>query len=172
LTQDTGQADPRLDTFPDGAVRMGRINACLVVVQRQEVSMPLDGTTYGFWVVAGGLIILLGISLAAIFRYPSVAEAAGVITAAGTVIGTIVGAFFGVHAGAAAGAKTAAQAETGRQQAEAARQQAETARGRAEAVNDVLMGGIGKVAAAAQPGSDVALAVQQVIDSAGSAHAR
>lgn len=117
----------------------------------------LSEKSYGFWIVIVGLIVLLGISLAAVFRYADVAEASGVITAAGTVIGTVVGTFFGVHVGSAAGAASAQQAETGRQQAETARSQAENAK-------NTVIGGLSKVAAAATPGSPPAVAVQELVD--------
>jgi hypothetical protein len=113
--------------------------------------------SYGFWIVIVGLVVLLGISLAAVFRYPAVAEASSVITAGGTVIGTVVGTFFGVHVGSVAGAASAQQAETGRQQAETARSQAEDAK-------NTVIGGLSKVAAAATPGSPPAVAVQELID--------
>ncbi len=127
--------------------------------------MMLDERSYGFWIVIGGLVVLLGISLAAVIRYAAVAEASGVITAAGTVIGTVVGTFFGVHVGSTAGAAGVQHAEAGRQQAETGRQQAEAARERAEAVKDSVVGGLSRVAAAAEPGSPPAVAVQQLIDS-------
>lgn len=127
--------------------------------------MTLDETSYGFWIVIGGLLVLLAISLAAVFHYAAVADAAGVVTAAGTVIGTVVGTFFGVHVGSMAGAAGSQHAERGRQQAETARQQAEAARQHAEAIKDTVVGGLSKVAAAAEPGSPPAVAVQQVIDS-------
>lgn len=120
--------------------------------------MIFSEKSYGFWLVIVGLIVLLGISLAAVFRYAGVADASSVITAAGTVIGTVVGTFFGVHVGSAAGAAGAQQAETGRQQAEAARQQAEAAK-------NTVMGGLSKIAAAATPGSPPAVAVQELVDS-------
>ncbi|MGH3440047.1 MAG: hypothetical protein ACREQ5_01320, partial [Candidatus Dormibacteria bacterium] len=87
--------------------------------------MTIDEKSYGFWIVIGGLVVLLSISLAAVFRYGAVADASGPITAAGTVIGTVVGTFFGVHVGAAGAAAGARQSEAARQQSESARQQAE-----------------------------------------------
>jgi hypothetical protein len=84
--------------------------------------------------------------------------AAGPITAAGTVIGTVVGTFFGVHVGAAGAAASA-------QRSEAVRQESETARRQAEGVKDTVVGGLSTIAAAAQPGSPPAVAVQQLIDS-------
>ncbi len=113
---------------------------------------------YGFWIVIVGLVVLLGISLSAVFRYAGVAEASSVITAAGMVIGTVVGTFFGVHVGSAAGTASAQQAETGRQQAETARSQAEDAK-------NTVIGGLSKVAAAATPGSPPAVAIQELVDS-------
>ncbi|HEV2784440.1 MAG TPA: hypothetical protein VGX25_34060 [Actinophytocola sp.] len=71
---------------------------------------------FGFWTAVGGLGVLALITLVAIFRYPSTADATDVITAAGAVIGTVIGAFFGVQTGAAGRAK----AEEGKDQAMAA----------------------------------------------------
>ena len=120
--------------------------------------MTIDEKSYGFWIVIGGLVVLLSISLAAVFRYGAVADASGPITAAGTVIGTVVGTFFGVHVGAAGAAASA-------QRSEAVRQESETARRQAEGVKDAGVGGLSTIAAAAQPGSPPAVAVQQLIDS-------
>ena len=120
--------------------------------------MTIDEKSYGFWIVIGGLVVLLSISLAAVFRYGAVADASGPITAAGTVIGTVVGTFFGVHVGAAGAAASA-------QRSEAVRQESETARRQAEGVKDAVVGGLSTIAAAAQPGSPPAVAVQQLIDS-------
>jgi hypothetical protein len=113
----------------------------------------------------GGLVVLLCISLAAVFRYGAVTDASGAITAAGTVIGTVVGTFFGVHVGTTAAAAGAQHAETGRQQAETARQQAEAARQQAESVKDTVVSGLSKIAAAAEPGSQPAVAIERLIDS-------
>ncbi|MGA9310040.1 MAG: hypothetical protein WBV74_06680 [Pseudonocardiaceae bacterium] len=120
--------------------------------------MTIDEKSYGFWIVIGGLVVLLSISLAAVFRYGAVADASGPITAAGTVIGTVVGTFFGVHVGAAGAAAGARQSEAARQQSESARQQA-------EGVKDTVVGGLSTIAAAAEPGSAPAKAVQDLIDS-------
>ena len=118
----------------------------------------INEKSFGFWIVIAGLVVMLFMSLGSVFRYTGVGDASGIITAAGTVVGTVVGTFFGVHAGAAAGTASARGADT-------ARQQAETARQRAETVKDNIFGGLSKVAAAAEPGSDVATAVQELIDS-------
>lgn len=120
--------------------------------------MIVSEKSYGFWIVIAGLIVLLGISLAAVFRYPAVAETSSVITAAGTVIGTVIGTFFGVHVGSAAGTARAQQAETGRQQAETARTQAEDTK-------NIVIGGLSKVAAATTPGSPPAVAVEELVNS-------
>ncbi|HET9654534.1 MAG TPA: hypothetical protein VFP72_04220 [Kineosporiaceae bacterium] len=114
--------------------------------------MSVREKSFGFWIVIAGLGALVLISLVAIFKYSAVADASGVVTAAGTVIGTVVGTFFGVHAGSAAGNAGAARAESGRQ--------------RAEAVKDTVVTGLAKVAAAAEPGSPTALAIQDLIDTA------
>jgi len=120
--------------------------------------MTIDDKSYGFWIVIGGLVVLMSISLAAVIRYGTVADASGPITAAGTVIGTVVGTFFGVHVGAAGAAAGAQQSETAREASEAARRQA-------EGVKDTVVGGLSTIAAAAQPGSPPAVAVQELIDS-------
>jgi hypothetical protein len=111
----------------------------------------INEKSFGFCIVIAGLVVMLFISLVSVFRYTSVGDASGIITAAGTVVGTVVGTFFGVHAGTAAGAASA--------------QGADTARQRAEAVKDTVVGGLSKIAAATDPGSDVAMAVQELIDS-------
>ena len=118
----------------------------------------INEKSFGFWIVIAGLVVMLFISLVSVFRYTSVGDASGAITAAGTVVGTVVGTFFGVHAGTAAGTASA-------QGADVARQQAETARQRAETVKDTVVGGLSKIAATADPGSDIATAVQELIDS-------
>jgi uncharacterized membrane protein len=51
--------------------------------------MTFNEKSYGFWIAIVGIIVLLGISLMAVFRYSGVTDASGVITAAGTVIGTV-----------------------------------------------------------------------------------
>lgn len=52
--------------------------------------MIFNEKSYGFWIAIVGIIVLLGISLMAVFRYSGVTDASGVITAAGTVIGTLL----------------------------------------------------------------------------------
>lgn len=54
----------------------------------------INEKSFGFWIVIVGLVVMLVISLVSVFRYTSVGDASGAITAAGTVVGT----FFGVHA--------------------------------------------------------------------------
>jgi high-affinity nickel permease len=127
---------------------------------KEATAVNLGDKSYGFWIVISGLAVLLVVSLVAVLRYGAITEASGVITAVGTVIGTMVGTFFGVHIGSTAGAASAQQAETGRQLAETARQHA-------EAVKNTLVSGLSRVAAASEPGSPTADAVQQLIDSIG-----
>ncbi|HET9646752.1 MAG TPA: hypothetical protein VFP34_00785 [Microlunatus sp.] len=74
-------------------------------LDRSGVTMSVREKSFGFWIVIAGLGALVLISLVAIFKYSAVADASGVVTAAGTVIGTVVGTFFGVHAGSAAGGR-------------------------------------------------------------------
>jgi uncharacterized membrane protein len=62
--------------------------------------MIFNEKSHGFWIAIVGIIVLLGISLAAVFRYAGVADASGVVMAAGTVIGTVVGTFTGQSSGA------------------------------------------------------------------------
>lgn len=112
--------------------------------------MGLNEKSYGFWIVITGLVVLFGVSLVAVIKYASIGDAAGIITAAGTVIGTVVGTFFGVHIGASAGAANVAQAET--------------ARSKAENVKDIVMGGLSRVATEATPGSTTATAINDVVE--------
>lgn len=72
----------------------------------------INEKSFGFWIVIAGLVVMLFISLVSVFRYTSVGDASGAITAAGTVVG-----------------------------------------------------GLSKIAATADPGSDVATAIQELIDS-------
>jgi hypothetical protein len=76
----------------------------------KEIAMVLSDKGYGFWIVVGGLVALLGVSMVAVFRYSGSGDAAGVITAVGTVVGTLVGTFFGVQVGSSS---TAAGAQKG-----------------------------------------------------------
>ncbi len=75
---------------------------------------------YGFWVVIAGLVVVVGIFLAANAKWTTANDVTAVVGSITGVVGTLVGAFFGVQVGAAGKEK----AESDRRRAEETAQQA------------------------------------------------
>jgi len=71
-------------------------------------------TTYGFWVVLTGLMIVLISFLATIMKWTTAADVSTVLASITSVVGTLVGTFFGVQVGS-----------TGKEKSDVARNNAE-----------------------------------------------
>ena len=56
---------------------------------------------YGFWVVIGGLVVIVLAFFAAIARWTVASDVTAVVGSVTGVVGTVVGAFFGVQVGSA-----------------------------------------------------------------------
>lgn len=52
---------------------------------------------YGMWVIVGGLLALVAVSIAAIYHYSTAAEVVTAISPVTAVIAALVGAYFGVR---------------------------------------------------------------------------
>ena len=83
---------------------------------------------YGLYAVVAGLLVLVGLDIAALVVLShNINGAVAVIGAISAPVVAMVSAYFGIKAGGRSGSASAAAAERARQEADHSRQQAETA---------------------------------------------